>query len=116
MRTDTPVFNTDRMVKEYTERLYTPAAKGHQEFGRDGCAAATGLSQWKAKMRKAWPQVTILDVQVGESLQIAARIHLGAVHPDHVRVEAYYGEADNGGIKNPSVTVLDGSTPSEGEG
>src|SRR4051812_15569822 len=126
IRTVTPVFNTDRMVKEYTERLYTPAAKGHQEFGRDGCAAATGLSQWKAKMRKDWPQVTILDVnvgnadrqniQVGEALQVSARIHLGAVHPDHVRVEAYYGEADNGGIKNPSVTVLDGSAPSEGEG
>jgi glycogen phosphorylase len=126
IRTVTPVFNTHRMVKEYTERLYTPAAKAHREFGRDGCAAATALSKWKAKMRKDWPQVGILDVQVGnadrqniqvgESLQISARVHLGAVSPDHVRVEAYSGEADNGGVKNPSVTVLDGSTPAEGEG
>jgi starch phosphorylase len=114
------------MVKEYAERLYTPAAKAHQEFGRDGCAAATALSQWKAKMRSDWPQVAILDVQVGnsdrqniqvgEALQVSARVHLGAVSPDHVRVEAYHGEADNGGIKNPTVTVLDGSAPAEGEG
>src|SRR6059058_2764120 len=126
IRSVTPVFNTHRMVKEYTERLYAPAAKAHEEFGRDGCAAATGLSKWKAKMRKDWPQVGILDVQVGnpdrqniqvgEALQISARVHLGAVSPDHVRVEAYHGEADNGGIKNPSVTVLDGSAPVEGEG
>ena len=27
----------------------------------------------------------------------------------HVRVEAYHGEADNGGIKNPSVTILNPS-------
>ncbi len=27
IRSVTPVFNTHRMVKEYTERLYTPAAK-----------------------------------------------------------------------------------------
>ena len=30
------------------------------------------------------------------------KVHLGAVAPGHVRVEAYHGEADNGGIKNPS--------------
>jgi starch phosphorylase len=108
IRTVTPVFNTHRMVKEYAERLYTPAAKAHQEFGRDGCAAATGLSKWKAQMRRDWPQVSILEV--------SARVHLGAVSPDHVRVEAYHGEADNGGIKNPTVTVLDGSTAAEGEG
>ena len=38
------------MVKEYTERLYTPAAKAHQEFARDGCAAATE-SQHNGKRR-----------------------------------------------------------------
>src|SRR5438477_10543908 len=43
IRSVTPVFNTHRMVKEYTERLYTPARKAHQEFARDGCAAATTL-------------------------------------------------------------------------
>src|SRR5437764_6034713 len=48
IRTVTPVFNTHRMVQEYTERLYTPAAKAHQEFSRDNCSAATGLRQGKA--------------------------------------------------------------------
>jgi starch phosphorylase len=119
IRSITPVFNTHRMVKEYTERLYLPAAKSHEDFERDNCAAATALSQWKAKMRKDWAQVRISDVQVGnqdrqnipvgDSLQLSARIHLGAVDPKHVRVEAYHGEADNGGIKNPSVATLNES-------
>jgi starch phosphorylase len=114
------------MVKEYTERLYIPAAKAYQEFGRDECAAATGLSKWKAQMRKDWPQVAILDVQVGnddrqniqvgEALRLSAKVHLGAVDPSHVRVEAYHGEADNGGIRNPKVSVLGDSARAEGEG
>ena len=37
---------------------------------------------------------------------MSARVHLGAVDPQHVRVEAYYGESENGGIKNPAVTIL----------
>jgi starch phosphorylase len=116
IRSVTPVFNTHRMVKEYTERLYIPAAKSHEDFSRDNCAAATHLSQWKSKMRKDWPQVRIQDVQigntdrqnipVGESLQLSARVHLGAMDPKHVRVEVYHGESENGGIKNPAVTIL----------
>jgi starch phosphorylase len=119
IRTITPVFNTHRMVKEYTERLYLPAAKSHEDFAHENCRAATQLSQWKSKMRKDWPQVRVHDVQVGnqdrqnipvgESLQVSAHVHLGGVDPKHVRVEAYHGEAENGGIKNPAVTVLDAS-------
>ena len=119
IRSVTPVFNTHRMVKEYTERLYLPAARSHENFAQNGCEPATQLSQWKARMRKDWPQVRIHDVQVGnkdrqnilvgESLQVSAHVYLGDVDPNHVRVEAYHGEADNGGIKNPSVSVLNAS-------
>jgi starch phosphorylase len=126
IRTVTPVFNTHRMVKEYTERLYTPAARAYQEFARDECAAATQLSTWKTKMRKAWTQVTIVDVQVGnkdrqnilvgEALQVSAKVHLGAVDRENVRVEAYHGEAENGGLRNPAVTVLSESSQADGDG
>ena len=119
IRSVTPVFNTHRMVKEYTERLYIPAARSHENFAQNGFEPATQLSQWKARMRKDWPQVRIHDVQVGnkdrqnilvgESLQVSAHVYLGDVDPNHVRVEAYHGEADNGGIKNPSVSVLSAS-------
>src|SRR6266496_3117710 len=57
IRSVTPVFNTQRMVKEYTEKLYIPAAQAYGNFSRDGCGAATHLSQWKARMRKDWPQI-----------------------------------------------------------
>jgi starch phosphorylase len=114
IRSVTPVFNTQRMVKEYTERLYIPAAKSHETFSRDSCGPAAELSKWKTQIRKDWPQVRISDVQVGnidrqnilvgESLQIRARIHLGAVDPKHVRVDTT--AVGNGDIRNPTATVL----------
>jgi starch phosphorylase len=116
IRSVTPNFNTHRMVKEYTERLYAPAAQAHREFAQNNGAAASDLSRWKTRIRKDWPQIRIDDVQVGnldrqnipvgESLQVRARVHLGDVDPQHVRVEAYHGEASNGGVKNPCITTL----------
>jgi len=126
IRSVTPVFNTQRMVKEYTEQLYIPAAQAHENFSRDACGAATQLSQWKTQIRKDWPEVKISDVQagnkdrqnilVGESLQISARVRLGAVDPRHVRVEAYHGEIDDGDIRNPTATVLNQSSKADGDG
>ena len=126
IRSVTPVFNTQRMVKEYTEQLYIPAAQAHENFSRDACGAATQLSQWKTQIRKDWSEVKISDVQagnkdrqnilVGESLQISARVRLGTVDPRHVRVEAYHGEIDDGDIRNPTATVLNQSSKADGDG
>ena len=35
-----------------------------ENFSRDGCGAATHLSQWKTQIRKVWPAVKISDVQM----------------------------------------------------
>ncbi len=126
IRSVTPVFNTQRMVKEYTEQLYIPAALAHQNFSSNACGAAMQLSQWKTQIRKDWPQVQISDVQVtnkdrqsisvGEALQISARVHLGAVDPQNVRVEAYHGEMNNGDIRNPAATILIQASQADGDG
>ena len=126
IRSVTPVFNTHRMVQEYTERLYRPAELAHDEFARDDCRAAIELSQWKARIRKDWAQVQISDVQignedrhnilVGDALRVSAKVQLGGVDPQHVRVEAYHGEADNDQVRNPAVTPLYQSDQREGDG
>ncbi|CAN5558437.1 glycosyltransferase family 1 protein [soil metagenome] len=125
IRSVTPVFNTHRMVKEYTERLYIPAMQAYGEFAQDNCKAATELSRWKAQMRRDWPQVQISDVQignadrqnilVGESLELSARLHLGPVDPSHVQVEAYHGEVEIDGVRNPQITPLH-QTGNDGNG
>ena len=51
------------------------------------------------------------NIPVGESLKLSARVQLGAVDPRHVRVEAYHGEVENGGVKNPGITILNEAGP-----
>ena len=123
IRSVTPVFNTHRMVKEYTERLYEPAAGKHRELGAGACAEASEISQWKTRIRHDWPQVRISDVHlasedrmsvtVGETLTVSARVHLGDIDPKFVRVQAYFGEATNSTIGKASIVNLDDCKKSE---
>jgi len=117
IRSVTPVFNTHRMVKEYNERLYEPAALKHRELAEDNCAKAGEVSKWKRSIRHDWPQVRISDVHlasegqlsvtVGEKLGVTARVHLGDIDPKFVQVQAYFGEASNSSIAKASIANLD---------
>ena len=112
----TPVYNTHRMVKEYQERLYDTAAHAYRELSANSGKAAAALSEWKNKMRREWPQIRIRDVQlehadrtriqVGDKLSLRATVDLGAVDPNEVSVQAYYGENRENAIVRPTVLVL----------
>jgi glycogen phosphorylase len=116
MRSVTPVFNTHRMVKEYTERLYEPAARGFKALSSNNCQPAVELAKWKHATRVDWPHIWIESVEtsqagrasmfVGDKLEIVARVFLGPVDPTHVRVQAYVGESDNGTLRNPYTVDL----------
>jgi starch phosphorylase len=116
IRTIVPVFNTHRMVSEYAKRLYEPAAIAHTALTANGCKSAVALSQWKSNIRRDWPHVHVSDVgirtgngstvAVGDSIQVSARVVLGPIAPEFVRVQAYYGENVNANITNPNTVEL----------
>jgi starch phosphorylase len=114
MRAIVPVFNTHRMVREYNERLYEPAARGHNVLAAEGGKKARELAKWKDTIRKAWPAVKVSAVQltnagavvVGESLQVKATVELGPINPQDVTVQAYYGTTVNNEIAAPSMADL----------
>jgi glycogen phosphorylase len=116
MRSVTPAFNTHRMVKEYTERLYEPAAASFKALTARNCQAAVDLAKWKHSTRVDWPHIRIDSVEtpltgraslfVGDKLEIVARVFLGPVKPDHVRVQAYVGESDDTTLRNPFTVDL----------
>src|SRR5690606_22679025 len=108
IRSVTPVFNTHRMVKEYAERLYEPAARAHTILVEDDGRKAVELSRWKDAIRKAWPQIQVTGVEVknvaegsiavGDSLEVTASVYLGPIDPSFVTIQAYYGEEENNEI------------------
>jgi starch phosphorylase len=98
-------FNTHRMVREYTERFYMPAAERQGRMAADGMALARSLSAWKERVRDQWSNVRIKSVtagslegiQVNSEIKAQAEVSLGALTPDDVSVELYLGLVNAGG-------------------
>jgi starch phosphorylase len=106
MRLLCPIFNTHRMVAEYTERFYLPATERYHALTANHLARAKALVAWKHRVREAWPQVKVKEVtvqlpghgesiQVGEKAHVIARVHLGPLTPEDVVAQAYYGTLDS---------------------
>src|ERR1044072_5971504 len=51
-----PKVLAGRMVREYVERLYAPAARAHRVLDS---ATARDLSTWKTRVRDAWPHAAV---------------------------------------------------------
>ncbi|MFG2517183.1 glycosyltransferase family 1 protein [Streptomyces sp. NPDC048584] len=95
-----PKVLAGRMVREYVERLYTPAAHTHRAMDAE---AARALAGWKARVRAAWHAVTVDHVetsvtattaQLGTTLGLRVRVGLGGLKPEDVEVQAVSGRVD----------------------
>lgn len=122
IRTIVPVFNTHRMVGEYNERLYEPAARAFSALSANHCARAKELSAWITAIRTKWPQIRVDNYGishdlvdrdgtngfffVGEQVKVSAEVHLGSVTPEHVRVMAYFGLVENNRIAGATMSAL----------
>jgi starch phosphorylase len=97
-----PFFNTHRMVQEYAERFYLPAATSYRQLTADGIAGAKALATWQVRVRQAWSQIRIeaieagdlAELRVGGEIRVQARVRLGALTPDDVRVELLVGRVN----------------------
>ncbi|MGW7351973.1 alpha-glucan family phosphorylase [Streptomyces sp. NPDC054784] len=96
-----PRVHADRMVREYVERLYVPAARAHRALD---AVAAEESAAWKARVRAEWPRVAVDHVEqagadgdaleLGGALTLRVRVTLGALRPDEVEVQAVAGRVD----------------------
>ncbi|MHB9858944.1 glycosyltransferase family 1 protein [Streptomyces sp. YIM S03343] len=105
-----PKLLAGRMVREYVERLYAPAARAHRAMNP---SSARELAAWKSKVRAAWPDITVDHVEttataataeLGTTLGLRVRVGLGALGPDDVEVQAVSGRVD------PDDTIADAVT------
>ncbi|MFD6907805.1 glycosyltransferase family 1 protein [Streptomyces sp. NPDC060077] len=96
-----PKVLAGRMVREYVERLYAPAAHAHRAMDAD---SARALAAWKSRVRGAWHGVTVDHVetsvatataQLGATLGLRVRVGLGGgIEPEDVEVQAVAGRVD----------------------
>ncbi|MFO0973390.1 MAG: alpha-glucan family phosphorylase [Phycisphaerae bacterium] len=97
-----PKFNTHRMIEEYVEKMYVPAARRATTLSAENYAAARELSAWKASMSARWGAVRVEQVEtpdlsdpvVGAQMQVRAILRLDQVRPEEVAVELFHGSVD----------------------
>ena len=89
-----PRFNNRRMVYDYAQGLYYPAARQYAKLARDGFAGAQLLADWKERVRQAWPRVALrlltdapADMTRGERLHLRVAAVLDGLKAADVRVE-----------------------------
>lgn len=94
-------FSTDRMVREYGERFYLPAADMYMSRSSGPRESVESVVGWKQKVRTSWHDVRVLDVKanagearIGEPLTIRTWLRLGALGPEDVDVQLYHGALD----------------------
>jgi starch phosphorylase len=103
-----------RMVIEYTERYYLPAAKSGEHYRRSGFEVARQIAAWKAGLRSRWSSVrielqpvSVQRVKVGEPVNVQAKVWLNSIGEDEVAVEIVSGQtAPDGELTVPQVQAM----------
>ena len=87
-------FSAARMVNEYVDHVYRPAAKQGARYLEGGGDGAKVVAGWKARVRAAWDGVTIRRVDepprtmtYGERMHVDVAVGLNGLRPDDVVVE-----------------------------
>jgi len=99
MKSIVPEFNTNRMVKDYTEKYYKSAHCNYKKFGENNFEKSRSMTKWKDTMRGKWKGVYVKDILFDEKQEITvssrvivrAEIALGSLSQNDVNVELYFG-------------------------
>ncbi|MFF4736780.1 alpha-glucan family phosphorylase [Streptomyces sp. NPDC001262] len=98
-----PKVLAGRMVREYVEELYGPAAEAQRALNP---SAAAELSAWKARVRAGWSGVAVDHVEavtdsplngtaeLGATVSLRVSVRLGELEPSDVEVQAVAGRVD----------------------
>jgi starch phosphorylase len=109
-----PQVTASRMVRDYVQDYYEPAALATDAAVADGGARGRSLADWRRRVVGAWAGVKVAAVEaesgpatLGEDRAVAVTVGLGALAPADVAVQVLHGPvgaADE--IQQPEVLTL----------
>jgi starch phosphorylase len=93
------VFNTNRMVRNYTVFFYIPCIQRTAALMADGKKRLKVLAEWKKNVYAKWGTVSFIEVvrketnllKVGQMYEAQVTIHTGGLKPEDLKVELYFG-------------------------
>lgn len=112
LATLSPKVQATRMVTDYVEQWYAPAARSAARVLADGFAGAKELATYRARLDAAWSSVAVAEVDasggadtpvLGAPMTVRAEVVLGGLDPAEVLVQAVVGRADDADELSESV-------------
>jgi glycogen phosphorylase len=88
----TPAFSSNRVVREYAEKHYLPAARAYCERVANRGQLGGGLLYWQRELAKHWSKLRFGSVTVDPHSDLyvfEVQVYLDEIDPEAVRVEIY---------------------------
>ena len=95
MSTLTPRFSSNRMMREYVEHLYLPAAELYA--ARHDPGVSQRLCDWQDALARHWERIHFGEFRAeadADTLQFSVPVYLDDLDPDFVAVELYAAPLD----------------------
>jgi glycogen phosphorylase len=108
-----PQVESTRMLREYVERLYEPAAVRADHMMQEGFERPRALVRWVRHLERAWPSVSVASTSHHElhdgpgRFAVEAQVALGDLEPDDLEVDLVHGAVDlDGDLRHPEVVTM----------
>jgi starch phosphorylase len=95
----TPRFSANRVVREYTDSYYVPAAATYRGRAADKGARGAQLAAWSRDLAQHWSELrfgAVRSTTRDGREHVAVDLYLGRVDPDAIGVELYAESRDGG--------------------
>ncbi len=95
----TPGFSSNRMLREYVQRIYASLARSFRQRSADGARLAEDIEGWHAAIRDHWPELRLERFNAnreGSEWRFEVSVYFGGLDPSYAAVEAYADPAGDG--------------------
>jgi len=100
-------FSSERMVRDYVEQVYVPAAARYAHRTRDNARVAFELEAWHDRIGDGWGRLHFGDLRVAptdDGWNFEIQVYLGDVRADDVAVQLFAEPAADG--EPPAVVPM----------
>ncbi|CRK58955.1 Glycogen phosphorylase [Alloactinosynnema sp. L-07] len=110
-----PQVQASRMVREYVEAHYAPAATAGVLAQSDGFRVAKDLAEYRRRLAGAWPHIRVTSCElalddghtpvIGDRVHVHASVDLAGLDPSDVEVQAVVGRVSDADELSDVVTA-----------
>jgi starch phosphorylase len=109
-----PQVSAARMLKDYVQEMYEPAAARADAFTGDSHARAREVAAWRRRVTDGWNAVKVTSVEhdagaadLGTDRTVRAQVELGGLTADDVTVQLVHGRVGQSDeLVEPTVTAM----------